>query len=72
MKRSSYAQINEKSGKPGTQMPIRDCDTRRLITPIHPVFPQITQIDADNITKGPGLYLRHLRANEDVPFTGPI
>jgi len=28
-------------------------------------FPQITQIDADDITKGPGLdlrYLRHLRA----------
>jgi hypothetical protein len=24
-------------------------------------FPQITQIDADDITKGPGLYLRYLR-----------
>jgi hypothetical protein len=23
--------------------------------------PQITQIDADDITKGPGLYLRYLR-----------
>jgi len=30
------------------------------------VFPQITQIDADFITKGPELYLRHLRANWGV------
>jgi len=30
------------------------------------MFPQITQIDADNVTTGPGFdlrYLRHLRAN---------
>ena len=29
--------------------------------PRPPDFPQITQIDADTITKSPGLYLRHLR-----------
>jgi len=37
------------------------------VLPKDPIaFPQITQIDADYITKSPGLYLRylrHLRAN---------
>jgi hypothetical protein len=29
------------------------------------IFPQITLIYADGITKSPGLYLRHLRAKRD-------
>jgi len=42
-------------------------------SPTHPFHLQITQIDADTISRSPDLhlrYLRHLRANENPP--GPV